>query len=230
MAKFLQEVARQILHDNPADLDRIAVVFNNRRPSLFLRKELIRLNRDKEAFLLPRMMGFDDLVSDMSDRQLVPSEFLLFDLFDIHRSISHSDERFEDFISFGETMLHDFAEIDLYHVDAGKLFDNLGELKAIGEWDVSNPSLDASSQHYLQFYKSLYLYYNALRERLASQHKAYRGMAYREVADHIDELAVTQDYTRIYFVGFSVLSTCERTIEEHFIKSGKGIIIADGDS
>ncbi len=230
MTKFLQEVAQQILRDNPADMDRVAVVFNNRRPSLFLRKELIRLHQNQEAFLLPRMMGIDDLVSDMSDWQLVPSEFLLFDLFDIHRQISHSEERFEDFISFGETMLHDFAEIDLYHVDAAKLFDNLGELKAIGEWDVSDPTSNAASQHYLQFYKSLYQYYKTLRERLASQHKAYRGMAYREVADHIDELAQAQDYAHIYFVGFSVLSACERTIIEHFVKSGKGTLIADGDS
>ncbi len=230
MVKFLQEVAQQILRDNPTDMDKVAVVFNNRRPSLFLRKELIRLNQDKEAFLLPRMMGIDDLVSDMCDWQLVPSEFLLFDLFDIHRILSHSDERFEDFISFGETMLHDFAEIDLYHVDAAKLFDNLGELKAIGEWDVSNPTLNASSQHYLQFYKSLYQYYTMLRKRLASQYKAYRGMAYREVADHIEELENTLNYTRIYFVGFSVLSTCERAIIEHFIKNGKGVLIADGDS
>ncbi len=230
MTKFLQEVARQILLDHPDNMDNVAVVFNNRRPSLFLRKELIHLNRDKEAFLLPRTMGFDDLVNDMSDWQLIPSEFLLFDLFDIHRNLSHSDESFEDFISFGETMLHDFAEIDLYHVDAGKLFDNLGELKAIGEWDVSSPTPDAASQRYLLFYKSLYRYYTTLRERLAAQHKAYRGMAYREVADHIEELSSSLSYTRIYFVGFSVLSTCERAIIEHFVKKGTGVCIADGDS
>lgn len=232
METFLHEVAQRILKENPTAMDQVLVVFNNRRPGLFLRRELTSLADNSKAFFLPKMVGMDELVSEMSSLKIIPKEFLLFELYDIHRQIctdDHKDETFEDFISFGDMMLNDFAEIDLYRVDAKSLFSNIHDLKSIGEWNVEEPTLNEFQKRYLQFYQSLFVYYTQLHDKLLAENKAYSGMAYRSVADNIDNLIDKIRYKRIYFVGFSVLSKCERVIIDKCVKRGIGQVIVDGD-
>ena len=127
-------------------------------------------------------------------------------------------------------MISDFSEIDLYHVDAKQLFTNLYDLKVIGEWDVSDSHLSLQQKEYLEFYKSLYEYYEKLHERLISQQKAYRGMAYREVADQIDSLADQFKGRHIYFVGFNTLSKCESIIIQALVRRRIATVITDGDA
>lgn len=189
METFLKDVAQKLLNEHPNDLREITVVFNNHRSGLFLKKQFANLVSG--SCFLPNIIGIDDLVSKLGKQRIVPNEFLLFELFDIHRNIEGEDrkfETFEEFISFGEMMLADFSEIDLYCVDAEQLFSNLHELKALGEWDLSGQALTPFQQKYLNFYKSLFKYYSELRDRLSENHTAYSGMAYRHVAENIDSM------------------------------------------
>jgi len=231
METFLAEVARTLISEHPNDLDQVTVVFNNRRSGLFLRRQFAAMG--DSPFFLPRIIGIDDLISELGNLEIVPNEFLLFELFDIHRHLGGEErkfETFEEFISFGDMMLADFSEIDLYCVDVQQLFSNLHDLKAIGEWDVETGQLTPFQQKYLAFYKSLYQYYEKLHQRLASQHKAYSGMAYRYVAENIENLASEADSKQLYFVGFNALSASEHAIIGHYTKAGLGKLITDGDA
>ena len=230
MQSFLHSVAQRIWNEHRQDLDRVLVVFNNRRAGLFLQKEMLTL--DDKPFFLPQIIGIDDLVSELGKMRIAPHEFLLFELFDIHRSLDGDDrhyQTFEEFISFGETMISDFSEIDLYCVDAKKLFNNISELKKLGEWDVSDSKLTPFQKKYLDFYSSLYTYYTQFRQRLTEAKCAYTGMAYRNVAENIDSMADTLDFSHIYFVGFNALSNCESKIIDCCVKRGIGSLICDGD-
>ena len=176
MKPFLREVAERIMNEHPNDMERVAVVFNNRRPSTFLAHKMAELSN--RPMFLPTMLGMNDLVAQLSGLTIIQSEFLLFELYDVHCHIpetTHRGDTFEDFISFGDIMLSDFSEIDLYCIDAAKLFDNLHDLKKIGEWDIEGTTLTEFQKHYLDFYKSLYTYYTRLRKRLQEQGKAYSG-------------------------------------------------------
>lgn len=231
METFLSEVAQQLRNEHPSDLDQVIVVFNNRRSGLFLNRQFSQMGG--EAFFLPRVIGIDQLVSELGGLQIVPNEFLLFELFDIHRQLSNDGrkfETFEEFISFGEIMLSDFTEIDLYCADAHQLFCNLHDLKAMDAWDVEAGGLTPFQEKYLSFYQSLYQYYEQLRQRLSDQHKAYGGMAYRQVAENIDSLVGRIRCNQIYFVGFNALSVCEKRIIQCFVRRGIGRLITDGDA
>lgn len=230
MEPFLYSVAKEIRDCHPDNMEQVLVVFNNRRAGLFLRKQFLKLEGD--AFFIPKTIGIDELVSELGNQQIIPHEFLLFELFDIHRKLDgegHKFETFEEFIAFGEMMLADFSEIDLYCVDAAKLFDNLHELKELGEWDVTGVPHNSLQEKYLNFYRSLYQYYSLLRQRLSEKKRAYTGMAYRNVAENIDSLADTLNYQKIYFVGFNALSACEKKIIECLVQRGVGKVIFDGD-
>lgn len=239
MKTFLHEVSRLLIEENPEGLDQVLVVFNNRRPSLFLKRELIALEKERgtASFFLPRMIGMDDLVGLLSSLTITPNEFLLFELYDIQQHLladkpddPHHNEAFEDFMSFGETMLGDFSELDHYQVDAWLLFVNLKETKDIELWGLGREPLTPMQKNYLQFYQDLQKYYTLLRERLTQQGRAYSGMAYRRVAQNAEQLMTTLPYRRIYFVGFSIVSPCERDIILACMKKCNGRIIADGDN
>lgn len=234
MEPFLKQVAQRIVDENPQGMNDIAVVFNNWRSGLFLRRQFTKM--EDRTFFLPQILGIDDLVSQLSNLQIIPHEFLMFELFKIHSEMLKSEAdggempRFEDFMSLAEMMLNDFSEIDLYMVDAAQLFGNLHDIKEIGEWDVTGTPRTEFQERYLKFYKSLFDYYSQLREALFSQNKGYSGMAYRQVAEQIESLADNLPYKHIYFVGFNVLSRCEFKIINQLVKQGKASFITDGDA
>lgn len=231
MNTFLKDVALQLIEKHPSDLDKVLVVFNNRRPSLFLHREFKKLS--DRAIFLPEMIGMDDLIGRLGQLSITPNEYLLFELFNIHQELNVENPKyttFESFISMADMMMADFSEIDLYMIDTQELFSNLHDLKAIGEWNIEEPTLTQSQRNYLSFYKSLYTYYSKLHKQLKDQGKAYSGMAYREVAENIDSMVDKLNYNKIYFVGFSVLSACEQTIIQTLVRMGKAEVITDGDA
>lgn len=231
MESFLKEIAAKLRENHPDDLDQVTVVFNNRRSGLFLRRQFAQMG--EQPFFLPQIMGMDELVAQLGGLEIVPNEFILFELFDIHRNLDIKGRRFdtfEQFISFGDMMMSDFSEIDLYMADAKQLFSNLHDIKTLQEWDVELGSIDEAKNPYLDFYKSLYQYYTKLHERLSSQGKAYSGMAYRYVAEKIESLSEKIRSKHIYFIGFNALSACEENIILHYVKRGMGTLYSDGDA
>ncbi len=231
METFLAEVAQRLRFEHPNDLDRVTVVFNNRRSGLFLRRQFASM--EGQPFFLPRIIGIDELIAELGRLTIVPNEYLLFELFDIHRHLDKENDKytnFEDFISFGEMMLADFSEIDLYCVDAHSLFSNLHDIKAIEKWNVETGQPTPFQEQYLAFYQSLYQYYTQLHQRLLVRRQAYGGMAYRIVAENIDTLAPSKDDQSYYFVGFNAISACEKLIIKHYLQQGNGTFITDGDA
>lgn len=226
---FLDEVADSIIAEHGSHLERIAIVFNNKRPIVHLRKKLGE--RMQQPFFLPQMIGMNDFVAQICHLEILPSEYLLFELFDIHQKLdtTHKDEPFDRFISFGEIMLSDFSEIDLYRVDAEQLFCNLSDIKEIGEWHVDGSDLTPLQKDYLNFFKQLYTYYTLLHERLQKKGKAFSGMAYRIASEQAERAAETLPYDYVYFVGFNALSESEIKIMKSFISSNRGKLITDGD-
>lgn len=231
MKTFLEEVAQKLLAENTEGLENVAVVFNNNRSGLFLTHQFQKIHQG--TFFLPQIMSIDNFVSKLSHQEIIPKEFLLFELYSVHNQLNDSPLKFstfEEFMPIGEMMLNDFSEIDLYLQDAEQIFGNLFDLKSIEQWEVDSPELTQGQRNYLAFYKSLFLYYSTLKSNLAKKHKAFSGMAYRNVAEHIDSMANRINYKKIYFVGFNVLSKSESTIVEYFVKMGLGELITDGDA
>ena len=234
MVPFLYQVAKQILAANPGSTERVLVVFNNHRSELFLRQQFKKISAaEGSTFFLPQTMVIDDLVATLGGLEVVPNEFLLFELYRIHMELEGEERKyksFEEFISFGDMMMKDFSEVDRYLVDARNLFQNLHGLKQIGEWNIEDPYLSQRQRDYLRFYHSLYQYYSKLRERLSARGQAYGGMAYRNVAENIGTLADKIEALAVYFVGFNAISECERAIIGEFVRRGTGHLLTDGDT
>ena len=229
MDSFLKQIALRIVNEHPKDTDHVLVVFNNNRSKRFFTKQFDTIG---QATFLPQIMTIDELISQLGGLEIVANEFLLFELYRIHVELGGTERKyqtFEDFISFGDLMMSDFSEIDQYMVDAEEIFDNLHALKEIGEWDIEGTQLTEFQRRYLDFYRSLYQYYVRLREKLASKGQAYSGMAYRTVAENIEEKAADCPYSAIYFVGFNAMSRCEERIIGEYVRRGIGHLLTDSD-
>lgn len=232
MDTFLRQIARRIADTHPKDTDRVLVVMNNRRSVRFFQRQFNGLGR---PMFLPTTTVIDDLVAELSGLEVVPNEFLLFELYRIHMELGGEERKyktFDEFIPFGDLMLGDFSELDRYCVDARDLFGNLHDLKGIGEWDIEGTELSPFQRDYLAFYRSLYEYYRRLHERLLAAGKAYGGMAYRHVAENpevIGAMLESRRYDHVYFVGFNAISECERRIIGEYVRRGIGHLLTDSD-
>lgn len=232
MKSFLEEVAEKILNAGHKDLTQIRIVFNNRRSGIFLKKEMSKIGG--RAMFIPKIMGMNELVEEISGVEVIGHEELLCKLYEIHCELAdeagEDKERFTAFATRGEMMLSDFSEIDLYCVDAKALFCNVHEMKEIEGWDIEGKALTEGQKRHLKFYKQLYIYYSRLRKELIEKGQAYSGMSYRIAAETIGEKEEEVEGEYIYFVGFNALSNSEQKIIQTLIKTGRAALITDGDA
>ncbi|MBQ6046397.1 MAG: PD-(D/E)XK nuclease family protein [Bacteroidales bacterium] len=231
MEPFLKTIARKICEQQDVkNLDKVTVVFNNRRPFLYMRSYLNELI--PHTHFEPRMIGFDDMIVQLGDLEITKNEFLLFELFDVHRKRGTGyKSSFEEFVSTADIIISDFNEIDRYMVDADSIYTNLADIKEIDNWNVEawKDGESEKKSRYLEFYRNLKYYYSDFRKRLVDKGMAYSGMAYRKVAEHIGELLDSHDVGPTYFVGFNALSEAEKIIIKEYQRRGLGFFEPDGD-
>ena len=130
MISFLRQVAEWYY---PQDsLVRTVFVLPNRRSLAFLRKHFCSLAAaDSKAMLSPRLTTIGDFFSTMSG--VAPSDriSLLVELYEVYKKLFPKAEPLDDFIYWGDVLLSDFDDVDKYRVDAGMLFRNIADLRAI---------------------------------------------------------------------------------------------------
>jgi len=228
MTTFLQKTAGYIFDNYQNGLENVCIVLPNRRASLYLKKFISE--KAQKNIWSPQIFAVEDFIAAISDKVIVDNVSLLFDLYNIHLELEKEEARsFEEFMSMGEMMLHDFNEIDLYLVDAALLFSYLSETKAISLWNLDGKELTPFQKKYLKFYNSLKTYYQLLNERLLTRNQAYQGHLYRYVAENIAEKINNIHWEKLVFAGFNALTTSEETIIKYLSKQGIAKTLWDAD-
>ncbi len=224
---FLSKTANFILDKYKEHTEDICIVLPNRRASLFLRRFIAE--RLAKNVWSPKIFSIEDFIENLSDYHLADNISLLFYLYKIHQEIEGKDARdFDDFMSMGEIMLHDFNEEELYLTDVEALYAYLSEAKAISLWNLDGQPLSEFQKKYLKFYNSLYIYYKNLNDTLAANNIAYQGMMYRGVAEHIATKETS--YKKIIFAGFNALTRSEEAILDYLLKENKAEVLWDADN
>lgn len=124
MHTFLQYVAKDIITKHGGgNLADIAVVFPNKRASLFLNQALFE--EAGHAVWSPSYITISDLFRQHSDLKVPDQIELIFRLYREYVKLTGSDEPLDHFFSWGQLMLADFDDLDKNLVEADKLFINL---------------------------------------------------------------------------------------------------------
>jgi len=225
---FLRQTASWLFNAYKEKVSDLCIVLPNRRGGLFLKKYLGAVVGT--TIWAPAIFSIEDFLTGLSGMQICETTKILFELYEVHRSIEGKDSHsFEDFIGWGLQLINDFNEIDSWLADPGKLFTYLTEVRAISVWNLDQKPLTDFETKYLQFYRSLDRYYTELKKRLLDQHMAYPGLLYRSVAEDIETISKTIPWMKIIFAGFSALTASEERIIDELYIAGKADLLWDAD-
>ncbi len=232
MQTFLQHVAAHIFKNHPDNLSDVTIVLPTRRAAFFVVQELA--NAAQEPVMSPTVLAVDDFVESICTLKIEDSVHLLFELYETFKEIDPEID-FDRFMGWASVLLSDLDKIDQYLVDTNYLFDYLSEARAIDRWQENLPSgrslpNSSGTKQYFSLFTNIKQIYTRYRERLLLKNKGYRGMAYRQLAENLDELLLTDfQNQKIYFAGFNAFTKSEKRIVTALIKAGKAETIWDAD-
>ena len=235
---FLHFVAKDVLAKHGQDLDKIAIVFPNKRASIFFKRELYQ--EAGHALWSPKYITISELFREHSELQVPDPITLVFQVYNVFCDITGSDETLDHFFSWGQLMLADFDDIDKNEVDPDKLFIDLQAWEEMSDFsfltDAQRLSLEEFFHTMMQDsqlqrrFKNIWEHlggiYHELHQRLEKQGLAYEGMLYREV---IDQENLDFQYDTYIFVGFNLLQKVEQDLFRRLKMEGKAEFYWDYD-
>lgn len=242
METFLQLVARDLYAKIGNDLSRTAIVFPNKRASLFFNEHLA--TETDQPIWSPAYVSISELFRQLSPLKLGDPIRLVCELYKVFREETHSEETLDDFYFWGELLISDFDDVDKNLVDADKLFTNLQDLKNImDDYDFLDKEQEEAIQQFFQNFsiekrtelkaKFISLWdklgdiYRHYRTNLTQLGIAYEGMMYRNVMEQLD---IDQlHYDRYIFVGFNVLNKVETEFFRRLQEADKALFYWDYD-
>ena len=237
---FLEYVARDIISKWGTNLARTAIVFPNKRASLFMNDHLARLSG--RPMWSPAYITISDLFRKHSQLTIADPIQLVCELHKVFTTITGKDETLDQFYGWGQLLLSDFDDIDKNMADAEKVFANLRDLREFD--DVSFLTDDQkemlarffknfTEQHqsvlrknFLELWSRLYNIYTVFNERLLQLGIAYEGALYRRVAS--DE-TIDFNYDNYIFVGFNMVQKVEQQLFSRLMKQGRAHFYWDFD-
>ena len=243
METFLKQVAHDLYNKTEGNFTKVAIVFPNKRASLFF-NEYLAQESDRPIWS-PTYVSISELFRQSSDLSISDPIKLVCDLYKVFQKATGSKETLDDFYFWGEMLIADFDDADKNMADTHALFSNLKDLNELMDnYDfLEEGQKEALSQFFHNFsinqvtelkqcfismwnvLGDIYAEYKALLE---SQSIAYEGMLYRQVIEQLDVEALP--YNKYIFVGFNVLNKVEHTLFKKLNEAGKAMFYWDYDT
>lgn len=243
MIAFLQQVAQVYLDNEREAMMDYCFVFPNKRSGTFFRHYLRLLSKGLPLGM-PEIATIGDLTARLTSLVEAPRLEQLFVLYDRYRRIGGEAIDFDRFLFWGEMILGDFNDVDLYLVDPDKLFVNLRRYREVSAnyltdeqreilqryWgeQFANPSPDRFWEHlhydsptpleqkFLKLWEVLAQLYHDFTTTLRENGMGTQGMIAREAVTRLRSCMTSElSHSRYIFVGFNVLTLAELSLFEN---------------
>ena len=240
MNDFLYFVAQDILKKHGTNLSRTAVVFPNKRASLFLNEHLAQMAG--KPLWSPAYITISELFRSHSSLVVADPIKLVCDLHKSFCQQTGSTETLDQFYAWGQLLLADFDDIDKNLADADHVFSNLRDIHELDNLDYLSPEqrdilrhffIHFSEEHetelkqrFLRLWSHLADIYHDFNQRLQAQGLCYEGTLYRQVAENEH---LTLDYDHYLFVGFNLLQKVEQRLFRRLQQEQKASFYWDFD-
>lgn len=143
MKKFLEYVAEDIIRKYGTDLSRIAIVFPNKRASLFLNEMLAQ--KAGRPIWSPAYVTISEFFRQHSKLVVGDSIKLVCDLYKSFVKCTGTDETLDRFWGWGQLLIADFDDIDKNMADASDVFRNI---KTYMSWTMSHTLTRSKKKFY----------------------------------------------------------------------------------
>ena len=125
---FLRQVATYFA--TRPGLENQCFVLPNHRSCKFLEREFDQVKDG--PYITPQVMTIADFMTMSAERVVVPTVDALFILYECYTSIpGNEDYPFDKFVYWGNVVLSDFNDVDMYMVNPKELFANVREVREI---------------------------------------------------------------------------------------------------
>jgi CRISPR/Cas system-associated exonuclease Cas4 (RecB family) len=224
MKAFLEYVAEDIIKKYGTNLSNIAVVFPNKRASLFLNQYLLKIV--KKPIWSPRYITISELFRSKSDLIVADNIKAVSVLYKIFENRGMSFDSIDRFWGWGEMVLADFDDIDKNMANANLVFSNTRDLHAYDTVNyLKEEQIKELQKFFVEFtddhesklkttfeklWNRLFNIYTDFNAALRQQHLAYEGALYREVAENAEKL--DWPHSKYLFVGFNMIQKAEETL------------------
>lgn len=243
METFLKQVAHDLYNKTEGNFTKVAIVFPNKRASLFF-NEYLAQESDRPIWS-PTYVSISELFRQSSDLSIADPIKLVCDLYKVFQKATGSKETLDDFYFWGEMLIADFDDADKNMADTRALFSNLKDLnelmdnydfleerqkEALSQFfhNFSINQVTELKQRFISMWNVLGDIYAEYKALLESQSIAYEGMLYRQVIEQLDVEALP--YNKYIFVGFNVLNKVEHTLFKKLNEAGKAMFYWDYDT
>lgn len=236
MQKFISRIAEEILQ-SPGPLHRTLVLLPNQRAEIFLREELRQ--HISEPTLLPLFATVDSFISSAANLLVVEPLVLMLGLFESYTAAQKEQypekdtEALGSFLSWGQTLLSDFGEIDRYLLDPKLVLGDLYNVKKLEEWDLSPDSETDLMRRYSDFIALLPRTYEHFTAGLLAKGEAYSGLAARVLATQpelLENYLKRNGLEHAIIAGLNALNTAELKMIEHLRERISSKVLWDVDA
>ncbi len=132
MITFLEYVAQDLLDKYGTDMSGIAVVFPNKRASLFLNQALARMAG--RPLWSPAYITISDFFRQHSELTVADPIKSICDLYKTYGEVTGNvGETLDQFYGWGQLLLADFDDIDKNLADARLIFSNISNLRELDD-------------------------------------------------------------------------------------------------
>ena len=226
MESFIREVLQK-LQNSDTPLSEIIFILPSKRAGSYLIKELASIS--KNTIFAPKIYSVEEFTEVISGLQSIDNTISLFEFYDVYQNLTPNEdiEDFETFITWAQSLIQDFNEIDRYLIDHRPFFDYLSGIQDLKHWYVQDEKTDLIKK-YLKFWKKLPAYYEELSKRLVAKDQGYQGLIYRKATENIQDY-ISENHQKHVFIGFNALNAAEQRIIQELLKNGRAEVFWDMD-
>ncbi|MEJ7780563.1 MAG: PD-(D/E)XK nuclease family protein [Daejeonella sp.] len=247
--KFLHRVASHLLERFGNDLQDIAIVFNNKRPQLFLKKYLAEITGKPlwSPHFYTIQQFFSDSTSLVNASQL-KQFFVLFSEYNILLGKEGKEAVNADvFYPLAEIIASDFSQIDYYLADPAKVFNLIGSIAELQHqfpnfeeeqlefmksfWSSFSGERQSKIQEkFIEMWHRMPVLYNNFHAKLAQQNLVSSAKMYRNLAEgQFADPNFLKQFGHVAFIGFNALSKAEENLFKKWQDEGICSFYFDAD-
>ena len=215
MESFIREVLQK-LKNSDTPLSETIFILPSKRAGSFLLKELSEVS--ESTIFAPSIYSVEEFTELISGLQSIDNTISIFEFYDVykHHTSEEETEDFETFITWAQSLIQDFNEIDRYLIDHKPFFNYLSGIQDIKHWYLQEDKTDLIKR-YLKFWKDLPKFYEALSEKLLSKGQGYQGLIYRKASENI-QTYISENRRKHIFIGFNALNASEQSIIQELLE------------
>lgn len=238
---FLETVANLLYQNHRHQLHRLAVVFPNRRQSLFFKHYFTQI-AEPPAFI-PQLLTIEQMVQLSAADPVADTLVQSFELYQAFKTVCMADgddestiPDYEQFYPIGDTLIRDFRETDAYLLDVTEVCSILFNIESIEKafdqltaeqkdflkqfWS-SVTDKGFAQERFLKLWRRLPRVYKLFHERLEAKGFTTLGMAYRRLATGAATNASFKDgWSHVAFAGFNAFNRSEEKILKQWQEEG----------